>query len=44
MLSQSHSYKTKEYNSQGYFLMLAIIATILIQISRLDAVWLAKDT
>lgn len=40
MLSQSHSYK--EYNSQGYFLMLTIIATILIQISRLN-VWFAKN-
>lgn len=44
MFSESHSYKTKEYSSHGCFLMLTIIATILIQISRLNALWFAKDT
>lgn len=44
MLFLRNSYKTKEYNNQGYFLMPIITDTVLIQISRLYALWFAKDT
>ena len=44
MLFLRLSYKTEEYNNQGYFLMLVITDDTLIQISRLYALWFAKHT